>query len=65
MAPKVSPSYVAWWIKVHLRDIGMDKDDDKEEKEATKEGSSKEPTSKESLEDDPYQVKNPIHDIQV
>lgn len=55
MAPKISPRYAIWWVKVHPRDIGMDEDDDEEE-EKNCEGSS---------EDDMYQVNNPIHDILV
>lgn len=49
--------YEAWWIGFHLGDIKMEEDDDDDEgDEAINEG---------SLKDDPYQVKNPTHDILV
>lgn len=53
MAPKVSLSYIAWWLGAHPVDLGMDED---EEKVAASEG---------SLEDDPYQVNNLMNDVPV
>jgi len=53
MAPGVSLSYVAWWVGVHLDDIGMGEDDNSNEAD----------NNERSKEDDAYQVNNMIHDV--
>lgn len=55
MAPKVAKGYNAWLLGVHPINLGMDEDEEGEEKEAS-EASSK---------DDPYQVNNPMHHMPV
>lgn len=52
MVPRVSLGYVAWCIRFCTRYIRMDDKEDKVSNEI-------------SLEDDPYQVNNPIHDIPI